>query len=52
MLQLEHFFRGIDSSLIVSILSRELSLKTQTFTIGFPNQPEDESIWAKKLQNI
>ena len=38
---------GIDSSLIVSILTKELGIHPKTFTIGFQEQSFDESHYAQ-----
>ncbi len=37
---------GIDSSLIVGVLTKELSIKTKTFTIGFSDKTFDERKYA------
>ena len=42
---------GIDSSLLVSILSKELNYDLSTFTIGFDEKEYDESKWAKKISS-
>ena len=43
---------GIDSSLIVSIMTNELGITPKTFTIGFPDTKYDERSYAKKISNI
>jgi len=40
---------GVDSSLIVSILSHTLGIKPKTFTIGFAEQSYDERTYAKQM---
>ena len=40
---------GIDSSLLVSILAKELNYDLNTFTIGFDEKEYDESHWAKNI---
>jgi asparagine synthase (glutamine-hydrolysing) len=43
---------GIDSSLIVSVLSRELGVKLKTFTIGFPEASYDERRYARLMARL
>ncbi len=43
---------GIDSSLIVAILSREFGLKPKTFTIGFEEASYDESAYARRVATL
>jgi len=43
---------GIDSSLIVAILSRELNVKPKTFTIGFDDDSHDEREYARVTANL
>lgn len=43
---------GVDSSLIVSILSKELGFKLKTFTIGFAEASYDERKWAKLVSRL
>ena len=40
---------GVDSSLIVSILSHTLGVKPKTFTIGFSEKSYDEQTYAKQM---
>ncbi|QTA81902.1 Asparagine synthetase [Desulfonema limicola] len=40
---------GIDSSLIVSILSKELGINSKTFTIGFKEKSYDERKYASQV---
>ena len=42
---------GIDSSLVSTLLQKNLSKKIKTFTIGFEEQNYDESKYAKKIAN-
>ena len=43
---------GVDSSLIVSILSKELGVKVKTFTIGFPEASYDERKYANIIAQL
>ena len=43
---------GIDSSLIVGLLSRELNVTAKTFTIGFKEPSYDESYFAKHVAEL
>ncbi len=40
---------GIDSSMLVTLLQKNVSTPIKTFTIGFEEQKYNEAIWAKKL---
>lgn len=40
---------GIDSSLIVSIMMKDLGLDFKTFTVAFSEKSYDESVYAKKM---
>ena len=42
---------GIDSSIVSTLMQKNLSTKIKTFTIGFENKYYDESIYAKKIAN-
>ncbi len=42
---------GIDSSIVSTLMQKNLSTKIETFTIGFDNRDYDESIYAKKIAN-
>lgn len=43
---------GIDSSLVVSILSQELGVRVKTFTIGFEEESFDERFFARRVAEI
>ena len=43
---------GVDSSLIVAILSEELKVKPKTFTIGFDDDSHDEREYARVVANL
>ena len=43
---------GIDSSSVVSLMSRELPHPVQTFCIGFDDPRFDESHYAQELANL
>jgi len=43
---------GVDSSLIVGILSRELNTRVKTFTIGFSEKSYDESRYAGQVSSF
>lgn len=43
---------GVDSSLIVSILSKELGVCPKTFTIGFQEQAYDERRYARQVAEL
>ncbi len=43
---------GIDSSLIVSIMTKSLKITPKTFTIGFSDGRYDESSYASQIANI
>ncbi len=40
---------GVDSSLVVSIMTRELQVQTKTFTIGFNERSYDEREFAEQI---
>jgi asparagine synthase (glutamine-hydrolysing) len=40
---------GVDSSLIVGIMTQELGIHPKTFTIGFENKTYDESAYARAM---
>lgn len=40
---------GIDSSIVSTLMQKNLSTKIKTFTIGFENKYYDESMYAKKI---
>ena len=40
---------GIDSSLVTTLLQRNVSTPVRTFTIGFDEEKYNEAVWAKKL---
>ncbi|HNV68536.1 MAG TPA: asparagine synthase (glutamine-hydrolyzing) [Candidatus Ozemobacteraceae bacterium] len=40
---------GIDSSLVVSIIARQLGQQVSTFTVGFPIAEYDERPWASEV---
>jgi asparagine synthase (glutamine-hydrolysing) len=40
---------GIDSSLLVSLLARELGVRVETFTVSFGERKYDESIYARQV---
>ena len=43
---------GIDSSLIVAIIAKELGIRPKTFTIGFKEPSFDETKYAKIISNL
>ncbi len=43
---------GIDSSLVVSLLNKNLDQNINTFTIGFKEKSFDESIYAEKVASV
>jgi len=43
---------GVDSSLIVSILTKELGIRPKTFTIGFSDPAYDERKYAQKIAQL
>ena len=40
---------GIDSTIVSTLMQKNLSTKIKTFTIGFENKYYDESLYAKKI---
>lgn len=40
---------GIDSSLVTTLLQKNVSTPVRTFTIGFDEEKYNEAVWAKKL---
>lgn len=40
---------GIDSSLVTAVLARETNEKLRTFTVGFQDIDQDESLWANEI---
>jgi asparagine synthase (glutamine-hydrolysing) len=42
---------GVDSSLVVSLMCKALSIKPKTFTIGFQEAEYDESAYARQIAN-
>lgn len=46
-----HLSGGIDSSLIVAILAKDLGMKTKTFSIGFKEKKYNELPYAKMIAN-
>lgn len=43
---------GIDSSLVVSILTKELSKSVKTFSIGFQDDPNSEHLIARNISQV
>ena len=40
---------GVDSSLVVALIARELGHKVKTFSIGFDKAPESEHLFARQM---
>ena len=40
---------GIDSSIVASLMSKNVSAPFKTFTVGFDDEKRDEAKWARKL---